>query len=124
MNILQRIFHDHYEEIIYLLHTRPVEIENIDKMINCGNPSYGGALYGCPHCSFMKYAIVVSVLPAAINTLCSVLPVCLSNWSILYTATVSLLLMNASDSSSLTTVPFSTVFSMPLDKLYPLCSSG
>ena len=35
MNILQRIFTDHYEEIIYTLHPRKTEIDNIDKMINC-----------------------------------------------------------------------------------------
>ena len=34
MNILQEIFRDHYEEIVYTLHPRPVEVENIDKMIN------------------------------------------------------------------------------------------
>ena len=37
MNILQEIFTDHYEEIKYTLHPRPAEMENIDKMINCGN---------------------------------------------------------------------------------------
>ncbi len=42
MNILQEIFTDHYEEIKYTLHPRPAEMENIDKMINCGDPSYGG----------------------------------------------------------------------------------
>ena len=55
MNILQKIFRDHYEEILYLLHPRPAEIENIDKMINCGDPSYGGAMYGCLHCGHMKF---------------------------------------------------------------------
>ena len=38
MNILQNIFSDHYEEIEYLLHPRPVVMENISKMINCGDP--------------------------------------------------------------------------------------
>ena len=46
MNILQKIFTDYYEEIKYTLHPRPAEMENIDKMINCGDPSYGGAMYG------------------------------------------------------------------------------
>ena len=55
MNILQRIFTDHYEEIKYILHPRPVVMENIDKMINCGDPSYGGIMYGCPHCGELKY---------------------------------------------------------------------
>ena len=44
MNILQTIFTDYYEEIKYTLHPRPSEMENIEKMINCGDPSFGGAL--------------------------------------------------------------------------------
>lgn len=55
MNILQNIFNDHYEEIIYLLHPRHTEVENINKLINCGNPSYGGAMYGCLHCGNLKF---------------------------------------------------------------------
>lgn len=54
MNILQDIFRDHYEEMIYTLHPRSSVIENVDKMINCGNPSYGGAMYGCPGCGLLK----------------------------------------------------------------------
>ncbi|MFR5743562.1 MAG: transposase zinc-binding domain-containing protein [Anaerostipes hadrus] len=30
-------------------------MENIDKMINCGDPSYGGAMYGCIHCGNLKF---------------------------------------------------------------------
>ena len=55
MNILQRIFTDYYEEIKYTLHLRSSETENIDKMINCGDPSFGGAMYGCPHCGKLKF---------------------------------------------------------------------
>ncbi len=55
MNILQKIFTDHYEEIKYTLHPRKTEMENIDKMINCGNPSFGGAMYSCPHCGNFKF---------------------------------------------------------------------
>ena len=55
MNILQKIFTDHYEEIKYTLHPRKTEMENIDKMINCGDPSFGGAMYSCPHCGYLKY---------------------------------------------------------------------
>ncbi|MFR6527041.1 MAG: transposase zinc-binding domain-containing protein [Roseburia inulinivorans] len=50
MNILQSIFTDYYEPIIYKLHPRPSVIENVNKMIHCGDPSHGGAMYGCPHC--------------------------------------------------------------------------
>ena len=55
MNILQNIFKDHYEEIEYLLHPRAVVMNNIDKMINCGDPSFGGAMYGCSHCGNLKF---------------------------------------------------------------------
>jgi hypothetical protein len=30
-------------------------MENIEKMINCGDPSFGGAMYGCPHCGKLKF---------------------------------------------------------------------
>ena len=55
MNILQEIFTDHYEEILHTLHPRKSEMENIDKMIHCGDPSFGGAMYGCPHCGKLKF---------------------------------------------------------------------
>ena len=35
--------------------SRSTEMENIDKMINCGDPSFGGAMYGCPHCGKLKF---------------------------------------------------------------------
>ena len=53
MNVLQKIFRDNYEIIQYTLHPRDVVMESIDKMINCGDPSFGGAmsfkLIKCPH---------------------------------------------------------------------------
>ena len=55
MNILQRILTDYYEEIKYTLHPRSSEIENIDKMIHCGDPSFGGAMYACTHCGNLKF---------------------------------------------------------------------
>ena len=56
MNILQTIVNDFYEEIQYTLHPRPVVMENIEKMVNCGDPSYGGTMYGCPHCGELKFS--------------------------------------------------------------------
>lgn len=55
MNILQNIFKDYYEIIQYTLHPRDVEMENITKMINCGDPAFGGALYLCPQCKHMHF---------------------------------------------------------------------
>lgn len=55
MNILQDIFREHYEEIEYILHPRPSVLENVDKMIHCGDPSYGGAMFCCKDCGTLKY---------------------------------------------------------------------
>lgn len=55
MNILQKIFKEHYEEIVYILRPRKSIIENVNKMINCGDPSFGGALYGCTECGKLKF---------------------------------------------------------------------
>ena len=55
MNTLQSIFTDYYEHIIYELHPRPAVIENVNKMIHCGDSSHGGAMYGCPHCGNLKF---------------------------------------------------------------------
>ena len=55
MNILQSIFTDYYEHMIYELHPRPAVIQNVNKMIHCGDPSHGGAMYGCPHCGNLKF---------------------------------------------------------------------
>ena len=43
--MLQDIFKDHYEEMIYILHPRASVIENMEKTINCGTPSFGGIMY-------------------------------------------------------------------------------
>ena len=56
MNILQTICTDHYEYLIYSSpRPRPAVIENVDKMINCGNPDSGGAKYVCPTCDEHKF---------------------------------------------------------------------
>lgn len=54
-NILQTIFLDNYEQMLYLLHPRQTEIDNVNKMIHCGDPSYGGAFYACPDCGELKF---------------------------------------------------------------------
>lgn len=56
MNILQEIFKDNYERLIYELHPRQSVIENVDRMINCGDPSFGGVMYGCTSCGTLKFA--------------------------------------------------------------------
>ena len=54
-NILQTIFIDYYEHILYELHPRQTEVENISRMIHCGDPSYGGAFFACPDCGELKF---------------------------------------------------------------------
>ena len=55
MNILQNIFRDHYEEMLYIQHPRPSVIENVEKMINCGDLAFGGAMFGCTSCGDLKF---------------------------------------------------------------------
>lgn len=55
MNILQEIFTDYFEEIKYTLHPRKTEMENIEKMIHCGDPTFGGTMYGCTKCGKLKF---------------------------------------------------------------------
>lgn len=55
MNILQKIINDHYEEIQYTLHPRHSVMDNINRMVNCGDPSFGGAMYACTHCGNFKF---------------------------------------------------------------------
>ena len=80
MNILQSIFTDYYEHIIYELHPRPAVIENVNKMIHCGDPSYGGAMYGCLHCGNLKFVPFRCksrfALPVETNTTSFVLFIC------------------------------------------------
>lgn len=42
--------------MIYELHPRQSVIENVNRMINCGDPSYGGVMYGCTSCGTLKFA--------------------------------------------------------------------
>ena len=46
---------DYFEQILYTMHPRATEIENIEKMIHCGDPSFGGAMYYCGHCGELKF---------------------------------------------------------------------
>ena len=55
MSILQDIFRDHFEEMEYILHPRKSVMENVEKMINCGDPAFGHALYGCTNCGHLHF---------------------------------------------------------------------
>jgi hypothetical protein len=41
--------------MLYILHPRSSVVENVEKMLNCGDPSYGGAMYGCTKCGNLKF---------------------------------------------------------------------
>ena len=57
-NTLQELFLDHYEEIQYTLHPRSSVMENIDKMINCGDPAFGGAKYSIERAQAMSFKLI------------------------------------------------------------------
>lgn len=55
MNILQQIFNDHFNTVIDSgINIRPTVIENVTKMLHCGDMKYGYALYACQHCGKFK----------------------------------------------------------------------
>ena len=103
MNILQEIFTDHYEEIKYTLHPRPAEMENIDKMINCGDPSYGGAMYGCTHCGNLKF------VPFRCHS--RFCPTCGNKYSMDRTTSMSFKLVNVRHRHCVFTIDASVIFS-------------
>lgn len=54
-NILQTIFSDHFEYIQHVIRPGKNVMDNIDRMIHCHDPSFGGAFFGCPHCGNLKF---------------------------------------------------------------------
>ena len=55
---IKQIFQDHWDSFVgenNNIIIRPVVFEEVNKIINCGNPDYGYALYVCEHCGkFLK----------------------------------------------------------------------
>ena len=55
MSILQKIFSDHFHKLTASgITIRDTVIENVDKMIHCGNFNFGHAIYGCEVCGNIK----------------------------------------------------------------------
>lgn len=55
MNIMQRIFNDHFDTVENSgILIRDTVFENVDKMLHCGDYDYGHALYGCEFCGNIK----------------------------------------------------------------------
>lgn len=71
MNVLQKIFRDNYEIIQYTFHPRDVVMESIDKMINCGNPSFGGAMYCNDRATAMSFKLIKLILSILVDTFIS-----------------------------------------------------
>ena len=92
MSILQDIFSDYYEQMIYELHPRTSVVENVNKMLHCGDPSYGGAMYGCPHCGNLKFVAfsckAISALLVVIATIKSSLFICPASLLLVFTVIV------------------------------------
>lgn len=50
---IQQIFQDNWDSFLELdnnMFIRPVVFDEVNKILNCGNPAYGYALYICDHC--------------------------------------------------------------------------
>lgn len=53
---IKQILSDHWDEFLSLGYDlRPAIPKNVEKVIHCGNPSFGHALYFCDHCHKFKY---------------------------------------------------------------------
>ena len=97
MNILQNIFNDHYEELIYITHPRQSVIDNVDRMLGCGDPSFGGAMYGCTSCGNLKF------VPFRCHS--RFCPSCGNMYSIDRTTSMSFKLINCSHRHCVFTIP-------------------
>jgi len=55
---IKQIFQDNWDNFVSEdndIHIRPIVFEEVNKIINCGNPDFGYALYVCEHCGkFLK----------------------------------------------------------------------
>lgn len=55
---IKQIFQDHWDDFVLEnndIHIRPIVSEEVNKIIHCGSPEYGYALYVCEHCGkFLK----------------------------------------------------------------------
>ena len=96
-NVLQDIFKDHYEEMLYILHPRKSVIENVDRMINCGDPSFGGAMYGCSKCGTFKF------VPFRCHS--RFCPICGTKYSIDRTTSMSFKLLSCTHRHCVFTIP-------------------
>ena len=51
---IKQIFIDNWDKFLFEnpnLNIRPVVFEEVKRIINCGNPEFGYALYYCDHCN-------------------------------------------------------------------------
>jgi hypothetical protein len=52
---IKQIFNDNWHSFLALnLNIRPVVLEEVDKMLSCGDFNKGFAVYGCEHCGNLK----------------------------------------------------------------------
>ncbi len=83
--------------MLYILHPRQSVIENVERMINCGDPSFGGAMYGCTECGNLKF------VPFRCHS--RFCPTCGNMYSIDRTTSMSFKLINCSHRHCVFTIP-------------------
>ena len=55
VKLFRQIFRDHFQE----LNDSPVRstvVDNINRMLSCGDPKKGGTMYGCPTCEHVRFS--------------------------------------------------------------------
>ncbi len=97
-NVLQDIFKDYYKEMLYTLHPSKSVIENVNRMINCSDPSFGGAMYSYSKCGTLKF-----VPFRCHNRFC---PTCVTKYSIDRTTSMSFKIINAQHHHCVFTIDF------------------
>lgn len=127
-NILQTIFSDHLEYIQYVLRPGKNVLDNINKMIHCHDPSFGGAFFVCLIVGTLNLSLfpvkAVSVLPVATCIIRNGLFVCPVNWFPAFTGIVSLPFLKNSASFFLRTIPFLTACFIRSGMSSCVCSSS
>ena len=55
VKLFRQIFADHFHELSDTP-LRSVVIENVERMLSCGDPKKGGTMYGCPTCDTLRFS--------------------------------------------------------------------
>lgn len=55
VKLFRQIFADHFHELTDIP-VRTAVVENVDRILSCGDPKKGGTMYGCPTCDHLRFS--------------------------------------------------------------------